>query len=140
MGCLHELHELALAEGIVSAVLDLAFKRGGRITGFKVAIGELAQFDKRLIEDLLIELVKGTELKGAHIAIEVEKAVIKCLYCGSRWGFNELVEPLPDDEKEMIHFLPELLNSFSKCPACGKSDLEIEGGRSVRVVEVELDE
>jgi hydrogenase nickel incorporation protein HypA/HybF len=133
------MHELALAEGIVSAVLDLARKKGGRVIGFKVAIGELAQFDKRLIEDLLRELIKGTELKDAHITVEVENAIIKCLYCDSKWGFQELVGPLPDEEKEMIHFLPELLNSFSRCPTCGRSDLEIEGGRSIRVVEVELD-
>ncbi len=106
--------------------------------GFKVAIGELAQFDKNLIEDLLIELVKGTELNSAHMIVNVENAVIKCLYCGSKWGFRELIEPLPDDEKEMVHFLPELLSSFCKCPTCEKSDLEIEKGRSIRIVEVEI--
>lgn len=133
------MHELALVEGIVSAVLDLAREREGRIVGFKVAIGELAQFDKRMIRDLLAELVKGTELEGANIDIETEKAVIKCLNCGSKWGFKELVGPLPEDWREMIHFLPELVSSFSKCPTCKKSDFEIEGGRSVRIVEVELD-
>lgn len=133
------MHELALAEGIVSAILELAHKRKGRVIGFKVAVGELSQFDKRLIEELLIKLVEGTELKDASIVVEVENALIKCLYCGSKWGFDDLVEPLSKHEKEMVHFLPELLNSFSKCPSCEKSDLEIERGRSVRLVEVELD-
>lgn len=133
------LHELALVEGIISAVLDLARKKGGRVLGFSISIGELAQFDKTLIRDLLTELVKGTELEGANIDIETEKAVIKCLSCGSKWGFKELVGPLPEDWREMIHFLPELVSSFSKCPICGKSDFEIEEGRSVRIVEVELD-
>ena len=133
------MHELALAEGIISTVLDLAREKGGRVLGFKVAIGELAQFDKGLIRDLLAELIKGTELEGAKIDVETEKAEIKCLSCGSRWGFEDLVGSLGKDEREMIHFLPELVSSFSRCPACGKSDFEIEGGRSVRILEVELD-
>ena len=133
------MHELALAEGIVLNVLDFARKSGRHIVGFRVAIGEFAQFNKRLVEELLIELVKGTELEKADMIVEVERAVIKCLYCNSKWGFHQLIKKLPDDQKEMIHFLPELLNSFSKCPNCGKSDFEIEKGRSVRLVGVELD-
>jgi len=128
-----------LAEGIISYILDIVRKSGGHVVVFKVAVGEFSQFDKRLIEELLMELAKGTELERANIIVEIEKAMVNCLYCDSKWGFHELIEHLPDDQKEMIHFLPELLNSFSKCPTCGKSDLEIEKGRSVRVVEVELD-
>jgi hydrogenase nickel incorporation protein HypA/HybF len=133
------LHELALAEGIILNILDFAHKSGRHIVGFRVAIGEFAQFNKKLVEELLIELVKGTELEKANITVEVERAVIKCLYCGSELEFHRLIKKLPNDQKEMIHFLPELLNSFSKCPDCGKSDFEIEKGRSVRLVEVELD-
>lgn len=132
------MHELALVEGIISYILEIARKKGGYVVSFKVVIGEFAQFDKGLIKDLLTELVKGTELERANMIVETEKAVAICLYCNSKWGVNELLEPLPNDQREMIHFLPELLNSFSKCPNCGKSDLEIEKGRSVRVAEVEL--
>ncbi|MEM2873110.1 MAG: hydrogenase/urease maturation nickel metallochaperone HypA [Nitrososphaerales archaeon] len=132
------MHELALVEGIISNVIDFAHERKGHVVSFKVAIGEFAQFDKKLIKDLLVELVKGTELEKAKMIVKIEKAETKCLHCNSKWGVNELLEPLSNDQKEMIHFLPELLNSFTKCPNCGKSDFEIEKGRSVRVVEVEL--
>lgn len=132
------MHELALAEGIISAILDIAHERGRRVKGFKVAVGELAQFDKDLIRYLLNELAKGTELEGASVSVEVERAVVKCLSCGSKLGFEELVKPLPEDWREAVHFLPELISSFSTCPRCGMSDFEIEGGRSVRILEVEL--
>ncbi|MGB9659726.1 MAG: hydrogenase/urease maturation nickel metallochaperone HypA [Nitrososphaerales archaeon] len=132
------MHELALVEGIISHVIDFAHERKGHVVSFKVAVGEFAQFDKRLIRELLVELVKGTELEKAKMIVEIERAETKCLYCNSKWGVNELLEPLSNDQKEMIHFLPELLNSFTKCPKCGKSDFEIEKGRSVRVAEVEL--
>ncbi|MEM3437448.1 MAG: hydrogenase/urease maturation nickel metallochaperone HypA [Nitrososphaerales archaeon] len=132
------MHELTLVEGIISYVLDIAHEKGRHVVSFKVVIGEFAQFNKDLIEDLLVELVKGTELENSKIKVETEKAVVICLYCNSKWGVDELLKPLNNDQREIIHFLPELLSSFSKCPNCGKSDLEIEKGRSVRVTEVEL--
>ena len=133
------MHELVLVEGLISEVRDLAHQKNGRVIGFKVALGELAQFENSLIEELLFQLVKGTELETAEIVIEIEKSEVKCLYCGTQSGFRELVDPLSENDKEMVHFFPELINAFSKCPSCGNHDLEIKKGRSVRLVEVELD-
>ena len=78
----YTLHELVLVEGLISEVLDLAHQKKGRVIGFKVAIGELAQFENSLIEELLFQLVKGTELETAKIVVEIEKSEVKCLYCG----------------------------------------------------------
>lgn len=132
------MHELALASGIVDAVTNFAKERGGKVLGFTVAVGELASFDKGLIESLLKELVKGTEIEGAEVKVEVEKAKVKCQSCGSLWTFDDLVAPLSENDREMIHFVPELLGSFAKCPKCGGRDFGIESGRSVRVMEIEL--
>ncbi|MEM3382918.1 MAG: hydrogenase/urease maturation nickel metallochaperone HypA [Nitrososphaerales archaeon] len=132
------MHELTLVEGIISYILDIVHEKGGHVVSFKVVIGEFAQFDKNLIKDLLLELVKGTELENSKVMVEIEKAVVTCLCCNSKWGMDELLKPLNNDQREMIHFLPELLNSFSRCPNCGKSCFEIEKGRSVRVAEVKL--
>lgn len=133
------MHELVLANGVVDAVSNFARMKGGRVVSFTVAIGELSSFDKSLFEYLLKELVKGTDLEDAKITVEVKEARVKCLSCSSKWGFKELVAPLSEDEKEMIHFVPELVSAFAKCPACGSRDLQIESGRSVRVVEVVLE-
>jgi len=133
------LHELALAEEIVSSLLDLARKEGGRVVSFKVVVGELAQHDGMRIEDLLAGFIKGTELSQAKMVVETEEAMIRCLQCNSRWGSRDLIKPLPEDQKEMIHYLPELLNSFSKCPACGNGKFEIEKGKGIRIAEVKLD-
>jgi len=133
------LHELVLVSGIIDAVSRLAREKNRKVSRLTVAVGELASMDRGLIEDLLRELVVGTELEGAEISVEVEKARVKCMSCGAEWGFEDLVKPLSEEEREMIHFLPELVSSFSKCPACGSRYLRIESGRSVRVVEVELE-
>jgi hydrogenase nickel incorporation protein HypA/HybF len=133
------LHELSLVQGIVDAVQETARERKGTVTSFKVEVGELSQFDFRLIRQLLADVVKGTPLESAKVILKREKCIVRCLGCGSRWDFGQLAGALSDEEKEMVHFLPELISSCSKCPSCSKSYFEIEAGRSVRVAEVVLD-
>ena len=133
------MHELSLVQGIIDAVQETAEDKGARVKSFKVRVGELAQFDIRLIRELLSELKKGTPLEQAKTIVVRERSRVKCLSCNSEWTFADLVGPLRKNEKEMVHFLPELLSSYSRCPACSKSYLEIEEGRSVTVDEVELD-
>lgn len=104
-----------------------------------MAIGEIADFNRELVEGLLRDLVENSELKGAKVRVVVDKAEVRCYGCNSLWGFKDLIEPLPEDFREMVHFVPELLSSFTKCPKCGSQDLHIESGRSVRIVEVQLE-
>lgn len=133
------MHEMMLVEGIISTILELSHEKKGRVSYFKVSVGEISQFNVELIRYLLIEMVKGTELEDAHIEVDVEKAVVKCLSCGSKLNFQELVDPLSINEREAVHFLPELISSFCRCPSCRMNDFEIEQGRSVRIVEVRMD-
>lgn len=133
------MHELTLVQGIIDSVAETAAERGGRVQSVKIGVGELAQFDVRLVRKLLQDLKKGTPLEGARVTVETEKSKVRCLGCGRRWDFRELSGPITVDEREMMHFLPELLNSCAKCPACSKSYFEIDEGRSVRIVEVVLD-
>ncbi len=133
------MHELALVSGIVDAVNETARERGGRVTSFRIGVGELATFDIRLVRRLLNDVKRGTSLEGAKASVEIERSKVRCLSCGRIWDFRELAEPLSADEREMMHFLPELLNSCSRCPSCSKSYFEIVEGRSVRLIEVVLD-
>ena len=134
------MHELSLVQGIIDAVNDTAEKNGGRVKSFKVGVGELAQFDIRLVRQLLADITKGTPLEGARVVVSLERSSVRCLGCGKDWDFQEVVAPISEDEREMVHFLPELLSSYTRCPSCSKSYFEIEKGRSVRIVEVVLDD
>ncbi len=127
-------------QGIIDAVNETAREKGGRVRSFKIGVGELAQFDLRLVRQLLEDVRSGTPLAGATVTIEKERSRIRCLGCGRVWDFRELSGPLSAEEREMMHFLPELLNSCSKCPSCSRSYFEIEEGRSVRLTEVVLDD
>lgn len=133
------MHELSLVEGILDAVREKAEERGGRVRSFKVRVGELAQFDVRVIRDLLAELRDGTPLQGARVTVEVEGAKLRCLSCNEELRFEDIARRVPPDEREIIHFLPELVSSYFRCPRCSKSYFEIREGRSVTVAEVVLD-
>lgn len=133
------MHELVIVGGIIEAITELAEKEGKRVARFTVAVGELASFDKKLIEELLNEVKKGTNLENTAVAVEVEEARVLCRSCDSELGFKDLVEPLGENEREMIHFLPELVSSFTYCPKCGGRDLEIKSGRGIRVSYIEFE-
>jgi Zn finger protein HypA/HybF involved in hydrogenase expression len=133
------LHELSLVQGIVDAVQETAKEGKGNVSSFTIKVGELSQFDIHLIRQLLVDLRKGTPLETAKVFVEQEKCRVRCLGCGKHWDFQQLAGSLSKDEKEMVHFLPELLSSCSKCPSCSSSYFDIEAGRSVRVAEVVLD-
>jgi Zn finger protein HypA/HybF involved in hydrogenase expression len=133
------LHELSLVEGIIQSVGDLAATNGKQVKSVSVSVGELAQFDLRVIRELLAELKGGTPLEGARIQVRLEKAKVKCLNCKKEWTFGDVVGPLSKDEKEVVHFFPEILSTYSRCPSCNRNYLEIEKGRSVRIAEVRFE-
>ena len=130
------MHELTLVQGILDSVNEEADKRGKKVEAIRVGVGELAQFDTKLLIRLFADLTRGTELQGAKTAFESERSKIRCLGCGRTWRFKELAVQLSESDREMVHFLPELLGSFAMCPTCSQSFFEIEAGRSVRVIEV----
>lgn len=132
------MHELVIAQGIIDTIVDYADKEKKVVKGFTVAVGELASFDKDIIMELLDTLRKETILKDTEIKLIIEKAFIKCSSCNSHWGTEEVLENLDAYSKEMIHFLPELVTSFAKCPKCGGRDLRILSGRSIKVTDIEL--
>ena len=133
------MHELSLVEGIIQSIGKLASTNEKQVRGVSVAVGELGQFDLRVIRELLAELKKGTPLQDARIQVRLEKAKVKCLNCKKEWTFDAIVGPLSKDEKETVHFFPELLSTYSRCPSCRSNYLEIETGRSVRIAGVRFE-
>ena len=130
------MHELTLVQGILDSVKEIEAKEGKKAVSCRIGVGELAQFDEQLLRTLFADLAEGVALRDMDVVFEHERAKILCKGCGRAWGFKDLAGQLTRSDREMVHFLPELLGSFAKCPGCSKSYFEIEGGRSVRVIEV----
>ncbi|MEO0292756.1 MAG: hydrogenase nickel incorporation protein HypA [candidate division WOR-3 bacterium] len=123
------MHEWALAEAIVNTVLR--YKEENRLLKVNkvlVKLGSLQEIEKEVLISALEEFLKMKKLKVQFI-IEEEEASFKCRICGEKWNFRG--SPLNESERERVHFIPELIKIYCKCPSCGSSDFEVLKGRGV---------
>lgn len=132
------MHEWALAEAVILTVKEESEKRQlpfDRITKVKLKIGELQQIDFEAFNFALETILRSFGLAADMSAWEIEpdKGILKCRVCACEWPFHENCRELPEDEKESIHFIPEIAHTYLRCPACGSPDFEIAGGRGVLV-------
>jgi hydrogenase nickel incorporation protein HypA/HybF len=133
------VHELALADAVITAALDVARKNDmERIDRIDVAVGELQRIKRDVFEFALKQVLPANEplLTDVHIGLEIEPARFRCRPCGHEFGVQD---PAPLDEKqaEAIHFVPELSHSFLRCPSCRSPDFEVLGGRGVSIRRIE---
>jgi len=144
------LHEWSIAEGVVRTVLAYTEGRGiARVEEVVVSIGELSQLDLDIVREALNMLSNGTLLEGARFVFVVERARFKCTKCGATWGFDEVRESVEKGvgvrvsdteggEDLPLHYLPELIYAYTKCPRCGSRDFEVTGGLGVKVVRLKV--
>jgi len=134
------MHEWALAEAIIDAAVNVAAKENaGKITEIVIVLGELQTIDRDILETALNELKKETIASEAQIVFEDEKIGLKCNVCGFKWSIDDLGKILDESQVESVHFIPELIHVFIKCPKCGKSDFEITSGRGVYVKSIRVE-
>jgi hydrogenase nickel incorporation protein HypA/HybF len=134
------MHELALAEAVVSAALEVADREGlSEIARIDVRIGELQQIRKETFEFALTEVMPDVEprLASTEIRIEVEPARFRCRPCGRAFSLNTEALPGGADQAQAIHFIPELAHAFLRCPGCRSPDFEVVGGRGVSIAAME---
>jgi len=131
------MHEWALAEAIVEATCSLLSERKARKISFlKVVIGSLQSADREVLRFALTELFKSRGVKVEKLRLDEEEALLKCRSCLKVWRLTDL--NLPDDVREAVHFIPEVIHSYVKCPNCNSQDLEIVSGRGVHIASMEL--
>ncbi len=123
------MHEWALAEAIISSAINIAEKEGLlEVKEVKIKVGELQQVEVDILEFALSELKTG-KLKNARFVIETVKAKLHCRMCGHMWVFSQ--NRLDGALREAVHFVPETVHSYIRCPKCGSPDFEILEGRGV---------
>lgn len=130
------MHEFMIARGVVDSLREFSLRSGVVVKSFKVLVGELSMLDVGLLVDAIGRLVEESEVRGASFSVEVEPARVVCGSCGQSMSFGETVAGLSEEEKEAIHFLPELIASFAACRICGSKDLRVASGRGVTVRDV----
>ena len=132
------MHEFALAEAVVRAVLQTAESEGmTAVTRVAVQVGEL-QSIKRDVFEFALEQVGSDDPRLADAAMQVEivPARFACRDCEHVFTLAETAERDPD-ANEAIHFVPELAHAFMRCPGCGSPDFEVTGGRGVGIASIE---
>ena len=134
------MHELALAEAVVAATLDVAEKEGlSRVTKLVVQIGELQTIEKEIFEFALGEVMPAAEPKLAsmQITLETVPALFRCRPCEREFTIAESGGTKGEEESEAIHFVPELAHAYLRCPDCNSPDFEMIEGRGVTIASIE---
>jgi len=132
------VHEWALAEATVAKAAEVARERGiTRVREVVIGLGELQDVARDAFEQgLTITQQNVPELASAEFTFEVDPAQCGCLGCGHGWPLSEWLAALPEDERESVHLVPEMLPLYVSCPKCGSPDIKTVGGRGVSLVAV----
>ncbi|KYH39411.1 MAG: hydrogenase nickel incorporation protein HypA [Candidatus Bathyarchaeota archaeon B23] len=128
------MHEWALAEGVVAAVSRIAEEQGlRRVTEVTVRIGELQQVDREILI-FAIDQLRTPVMGDARIIVEEAPARLRCRVCSHTWRFDP--EGLGEEVSEAIHFVPEVVHAYLRCPGCGSPDFEVVEGRGIWLASV----
>jgi hydrogenase nickel incorporation protein HypA/HybF len=131
------LHEWALAESVVNTVVKYkAEKKLITINKVLIKVGKLQQIELDIFNSALSDI---SELKNINceFVVEEENVSFKCRICCREWDFERGVEKLDKDESEYVHFIPDVIRVYSKCPICGSPDFEVLKGRGVWIEYIE---
>ncbi|MEF3281047.1 MAG: hydrogenase nickel incorporation protein HypA [Elusimicrobiota bacterium] len=119
------MHEWALAESVILSIEENSLKN----KKIRIIVGELQSIDREIFKFAIDEILKQKKY-NLDYKIKVEKAGFKCNNCGNKFSISEVLKKT-DDERENIHFVPEMVKAFVKCPKCKSVDFEIIKGRGV---------
>ncbi|MEX0569000.1 MAG: hydrogenase nickel incorporation protein HypA [Candidatus Njordarchaeota archaeon] len=134
------MHEWALAESIINAVVEVAKKENtDKVTEIDIVVGELQTIDLEILKYALDALREGTVASEAKINFIDEKPKLRCNVCGYEWIIEDLKEVMKSEEIESVHFIPELVHVFISCPNCGSSDFEVIAGRGIYIKSIRVE-
>lgn len=125
------MHESVIALGIVREI-DKYVRISGSPAIIKVVLGELQNVDEVVLNEYLRMYLEEQGLSDVKYMFEWEKARFRCSVCSYEWSLDEL--ELTESEREAIHFLPEAIYTYVKCPRCGSKVYEVLAGRGVRII------
>ncbi len=128
------VHEWALAEAIAKYIEERA--RGRRVEKVIISLGVLQSIDKEILDFALKNILDDAGIKVDKVEYVDEEVVLKCRKCGHTW--KPSIDEVDESIKEAMHFVPETVYSYFKCPRCGSRDFDIISGRGISIKEVIL--
>ncbi len=113
------MHELAVTQGILDVVLDVARQHGNRpITLIELVVGELSSIVDDSIQFYFDMMSQDTLAEGAKLQFRREPAIAVCWDCGHQFTAVAPLVPL--------------------CPICGSARLRVSGGQEFYVESIEV--
>ena len=123
------VHEWALASAVVKTLKKEMERREG-VKGAEVLIGELQTIEEEVFGFALKEIAREQGLKIVP-SLKLEPAEFKCRSCGNTWDMEHVRSMLSEEDLENVHFIPEVIHVFVKCPKCGSDDYDVVKGRGI---------
>ncbi|MFA5190802.1 MAG: hydrogenase nickel incorporation protein HypA [Verrucomicrobiia bacterium] len=131
------MHEWALAEAVVTSATETARQQKLAVVDEIVLnIGELQAIDNEMFASLVQDQLSNAaaELRSAKVRTVRGAAAFECQACKKE--FSEQDAKVGEEEREAIHFVPEMAHVYMRCPACGSPDFSIVRGRGVFIQEI----
>jgi hydrogenase nickel incorporation protein HypA/HybF len=112
------MHELTVATNILAIVASEAGKAGvQRVKEVCLEIGQLSGIEYESLEFALTALSPDSVMQGAILTIEKPGGRARCSTCSFEFSFESFL---------------------GSCSSCGSSDIEISGGRELRVKSISI--
>jgi len=134
------MHEWALAEAVIESVKNhLRDRKDATLKSVTLLFGELQKIDRDIFQNGLKLLLKKEPFHEGVFLYEVEKARFLCNNCREEWGYDD-VPGIGEEEREAIHFIPEVAHAYMRCPRCGGPDFKVDRGRGISIKSIVLEE
>jgi hydrogenase nickel incorporation protein HypA/HybF len=112
------MHETAVAQGLIDAILQEAEKQDGRPTRAKMSCGQLNAVNDEVLRFAFEAISQGTACEGMTLEIEHKPMQARCRAC-DRAFFVELTAP--------------------RCPHCGRDDFALLPDAPLVLDEIEFE-
>ena len=123
------MHEWALAEAVIRSVTKFAKDEGfTTVEEVTIRVGELQNVDIEIFDFALSQL-RLPMLELTVFRVEVQLTELRCRVCNKQWNLHS--NTLAEEIAESVHFVPEVVHAYMKCPQCGSPDFEVLTGRGV---------
>ena len=109
------MHELAITQSIVTTITQRM--RDAPVCRIRLEVGRLSGLVPDSVRFCFTMVAAGTTCEGARLEIDEPAGRARCRSCGAAFETGEVL-PL--------------------CDGCGSADIEVEGGRELRIREVEV--
>ncbi len=131
------VHEWALAEAVVSYIKQ-KLDKGKTVKKITIKLGVLQSIDREILDFALHSILESENIEVKEIEYIDEPVILRCRRCGYEWKPD--LSSVDEQIREAIHFVPEVIYSYFKCPRCGSRDYEIISGRGLSIEKIEVEE